>query len=77
MVAAAVVYVKDLRQMRSFYEESFALVAAEPGGDEFCVLTSDDRDLSLVTVPLDSAATLLITASTGNRPGLVQSGERT
>jgi predicted enzyme related to lactoylglutathione lyase len=58
MVAAAVIYVKDLRRMQSFYETCFTLVVAESDGSEFCVLTSDDGELSLVTVPADIAGNL-------------------
>jgi len=61
MTAGAILYVKDLIVMRAFYEECFGLSAVEPGGHDFCVLASDDWDLSLVVVPKAIAATLVIT----------------
>jgi glyoxalase/bleomycin resistance protein/dioxygenase superfamily protein len=42
MVAAAVLYVKDLAVMKTFYEECFGMSAVESGRDEFCVLASGD-----------------------------------
>jgi predicted enzyme related to lactoylglutathione lyase len=49
MAAAAVLYVKDLGLMRTFYERCFAMSAAESHGDNFCVLGSQDWELSLVS----------------------------
>jgi predicted enzyme related to lactoylglutathione lyase len=60
MVAAAVVYVKDLPRMRTFYEKCFSLAAAAPANDEFCVLTSVDWELSLVAVPEAVAVKLVV-----------------
>ncbi len=61
MTAAAVLYVKDLEVMRAFYAACFGLSAVESGGLDFCVLASDDWDLSLVVMPAAIAATLVIT----------------
>jgi predicted enzyme related to lactoylglutathione lyase len=61
MTAAAVIYVRDLRVMRTFYETCFRMSVLETGGDEFCVLASEDWDLSLVAVPEVIAATWMIT----------------
>jgi predicted enzyme related to lactoylglutathione lyase len=61
MAAGAVLYVTDLRLMRTFYERCFGMSAVKSGGDDFCVLASDDWDLSLVTVPGATAATIVIT----------------
>ncbi len=58
--AAAVVYVKDLRLMRTFYERCFGMSTAASDGDEFCVLVSDDWDLSLVSAPEAIVATIVI-----------------
>jgi predicted enzyme related to lactoylglutathione lyase len=48
--AAAVLYVKQLDRMGAFYQECFALTAAETAGD-YRVLESDAWTLSLVVVP--------------------------
>ena len=61
MTAAAVVYVRDLGVMRAFYETCFRMSVLETGGGEFCVLASEDWDLSLVAVPEVIAATWMIT----------------
>ena len=60
MTAAAVVYVKDLRVMQAFYETCFRMSVLASGEDEFCVLDSEDWELSLVAVPRAVAATLII-----------------
>jgi predicted enzyme related to lactoylglutathione lyase len=61
MTAAAVVYVRDLPVMRTFYESCFGMSVLESGGDEFCVLASEDWELSLVAVPEAVAAMWVIT----------------
>jgi predicted enzyme related to lactoylglutathione lyase len=61
MVAAAVLYVKDLAVMKTFYEECFGMSAVESGRDEFCVLASGDWELSLVRVPAAIAAAFVVT----------------
>jgi predicted enzyme related to lactoylglutathione lyase len=60
MGAAAVVYVKDLPGMRYFYETCFGLVVGESESNDFCVLASDDWELSLVSVQAEIAASLVI-----------------
>jgi predicted enzyme related to lactoylglutathione lyase len=60
MVAAAVLYVKDLPGMREFYETCFSLRVASPLEDEACVLESEDWELALVAVPTDVAETVVI-----------------
>ena len=54
--AAAVLYVKRLGPMCSFYHECFGLEVAETAED-YCVLESDAWTLSLVVVPEAVAAT--------------------
>lgn len=61
MAAAAVLYVKDMRLMRTFYERCLGMSTAESEGDDFCILRSDDWNLSLVSVPEAVAATFVIT----------------
>ena len=60
MAAAVIVYVKDLARMRAFYERCFELSAVAAGDDEFCILASDDWELSLVAMPEAVAATVVI-----------------
>jgi predicted enzyme related to lactoylglutathione lyase len=62
MVAAAVLYVKDLPGMRKFYETCFSLRVALPLADDACVLEAEDWELSLVAVPADVAETVVISA---------------
>ena len=74
MAAAAVLYVKDLRRMRTFYERCFGMSTVETGrdvsgGDDFCVLASGDWDLSLVAAPEAISATLVITDPPARREG--------
>jgi predicted enzyme related to lactoylglutathione lyase len=47
--------------MRTFYGRCFGMSTAESDRDEFCVLVSDDWDLSLVRMPAAIAATFVIT----------------
>ncbi len=61
MAAAAVLYVKDMRLMRTFYETCLGMSTAESEGDDFSLLGSDDWNLSLVSVPEAIAATFVIT----------------
>jgi predicted enzyme related to lactoylglutathione lyase len=65
-MAGAVVYVKDLDRMRTFYERCFGLAPVQ-SADDFCVLASDDWDLSLVCVPAAVAAAMVITDPPGRR----------
>jgi predicted enzyme related to lactoylglutathione lyase len=67
MTAAAVLYVKDLRLMRTFYERCFGLLVAEPVDEDFCVLASDDWELSLVAMSAATAATFVVTDPPGRR----------
>ena len=46
--------------MTAFYEACFRMSVLESGADEFCVLASEDWDLSLVAVPKVVAATWII-----------------
>lgn len=57
MKAAAVLYVRHLDPMSSFYRECFGLEIAGTAED-YCVLESDAWSLSLVTVP-DAMAAIL------------------
>jgi predicted enzyme related to lactoylglutathione lyase len=60
VVAAAVLYVKDLARMCSFYEGCFFLLAVQPIEDDVNVLISDDLELSLVAVPEEMAERIFI-----------------
>jgi predicted enzyme related to lactoylglutathione lyase len=60
VVAAAVIYVNDLPRMRSFYETCFSLLVVQPVEDDVNVLLSDDWDLSLVAMPEEIAARVII-----------------
>jgi catechol-2,3-dioxygenase len=55
--AAAVLYVKDLRRVSSFYERCLGLVAAE-SAESYRVLESEVWTLSLVIVPDEVTATI-------------------
>jgi predicted enzyme related to lactoylglutathione lyase len=48
--SAAVIYVKDLRRMRFFYQTAFRMVAVE-WSDDYCVLESEALTMSLVAAP--------------------------
>ncbi len=50
MKSGAVVYVKDLHRMRSFYLTVFRMVAIDESAD-YCVLESDALTMSLVAAP--------------------------
>jgi predicted enzyme related to lactoylglutathione lyase len=69
MAAAAVLYVMDLGRMSAFYERSFGMSPAEPGGGDFRVLASDDWELSLVQMPAAEAAAVEITDPPARRAG--------
>jgi predicted enzyme related to lactoylglutathione lyase len=70
LMAAAVLYVRDLARMRAFYERCLGLAAAEHGdGDGYCVLASADWDLSLVAVPPAQAAAIVIADPPERRAG--------
>jgi predicted enzyme related to lactoylglutathione lyase len=59
MKSGAVIYVKDLDRMRSFYEACFHMEVAD-GAHEYCVLESESLTLSLVKVPEQIAASLVV-----------------
>jgi predicted enzyme related to lactoylglutathione lyase len=59
MRSGAVIYVKDLDRMRSFYEACFRMEVADDA-HEYCVLESESLTLSLVTVPDQMAATIVV-----------------
>ena len=48
MPGGAVIYVKDLDAMRSFYQRCFGLTIADAEGQRHCILLGDDWDLALV-----------------------------
>jgi predicted enzyme related to lactoylglutathione lyase len=58
--AAAVLYVKGLRRMQSFYRACFDMSTADEAED-YCVLESRSLTLSLVAVPEHIAATIDVT----------------
>jgi len=62
MAAAGVIYVLDVARMAAFYQSCFGMSPAEPDDDDgYCVLESGDWELSLVRMPADIAATVVIT----------------
>ena len=58
--SAAVLYVKDLDRMQSFYRACFGMNTADCA-DDYCVLESGSLTLSLVTTPDRIAATIVLT----------------
>jgi predicted enzyme related to lactoylglutathione lyase len=60
MVAAAVLYVKDLGVVTAFYEQCLGMGVAESVEGDFAVLVSGDWELSLVAVPAAVAASIVI-----------------
>jgi predicted enzyme related to lactoylglutathione lyase len=58
--SAAVLYVKDLDRMQSFYRACFGMNAADCA-DDYCVLESGSLTLSLVKTPDRIAATIALT----------------
>jgi len=67
--SAAVVYVKELRRMRSFYRACFEMRAVDEAED-YCVLESEALNLSLVVVPDRVAATIDIAVPPLRRDGV-------
>jgi predicted enzyme related to lactoylglutathione lyase len=59
LTAAAVLYVRHLDQMRSFYQQCFGLDAVDTA-ENYCVLESASWTLSLVRIPDETAATILV-----------------
>jgi predicted enzyme related to lactoylglutathione lyase len=59
MKSGAVLYVKDLDQMRSFYEACFRMEVVDDA-HEYRVLESDSFTLSLVRVPEQIAASIVV-----------------
>jgi predicted enzyme related to lactoylglutathione lyase len=64
--AEAVVYVKHLQPMCSFYEHSLGLKVAQ-AGESYCVLESEAWRLSLVAAPDKVAATIHISVPARRR----------
>ncbi len=61
MIDGAAVYVKDLEKMQQFYQAlGFRLLEAEAG--DFAVLGSGDTELSLVQIPAEYAADIVISS---------------
>jgi predicted enzyme related to lactoylglutathione lyase len=61
VTAAAVLYVKGLKRMQSFYQACFNMHVGDEAG-EYCVLESGSLTLSLVVVPDRIAATIDVAA---------------
>jgi predicted enzyme related to lactoylglutathione lyase len=59
MLGGAVIYVKHLDRMRSFYEGCFQMEAADVS-EKYCVLESESFTLSLVRMPEQIAATIVV-----------------
>jgi hypothetical protein len=57
--SAAVLYVKQLGQMRAFYRDCFKMQVVD-AAEDYCVLESEPLALSLVAVPDHIAATIHI-----------------
>jgi predicted enzyme related to lactoylglutathione lyase len=66
MKIGAVLYVKDLDRMRSFYEACFRMEVADDA-DGYCVLESEPLALSLVRVPEQIAATIVVSVPPARR----------
>jgi predicted enzyme related to lactoylglutathione lyase len=66
MKIGAVLYVKDLDRMRSFYEACFRMEVADDA-DGYCVLESEPLTLSLVRVPEQIAATIAVSVPPARR----------
>jgi predicted enzyme related to lactoylglutathione lyase len=64
--SAAVLYVKDLRRMQSFYRACFQMDIVEDAHD-FSVLESEPLTLSLVTVPEPIAETIVLSVPPARR----------
>ena len=59
LTAAAVLYIRHLDQMRSFYQQCFGLDAVDTA-ENYCVLESASWTLSLVRIPDETAATIQV-----------------
>lgn len=59
MKSGAVIYVKDLDRMQSFYQACLRMEVAERARG-YCVLESESWTLSLVKVPQQIAATIVV-----------------
>jgi predicted enzyme related to lactoylglutathione lyase len=57
--SGAVLYIKDRLRMRSFYEGCFVMRVVDDT-DDYCVLESEVLTLSLVVVPGDVGATIVL-----------------
>ncbi len=66
MKSGAVLYVKGLDRMRSFYEACFQMEVADDA-HEYCVLESDSLTLSLVKMPEQIAATIVVSVPPARR----------
>jgi predicted enzyme related to lactoylglutathione lyase len=69
MKSAAVLYVKDLDPMRSFYEACFQMEVVD-AAHEYCVLESEPLTLSLVRVPEQIAAAIVVSVPPSRRKGV-------
>jgi predicted enzyme related to lactoylglutathione lyase len=69
MNSGAVLYVKDLDRMRSFYEACFQMMVVDDA-DEYCVLESESFTLSLVRVPEQIAAAIVASVPPLRREGV-------
>jgi predicted enzyme related to lactoylglutathione lyase len=66
MKSGAVIYVKELDRMRSFYEACFHMEVAD-SAREYCVLESEWWTLSLVTMPERIAASIVVSVPPARR----------
>jgi predicted enzyme related to lactoylglutathione lyase len=66
VMGAAVLYVKDLSRMRSFYQGCFRMEVMDEAQD-YCVLESRQWTLSLVSVPEPVASTIVLSAPPARR----------
>jgi predicted enzyme related to lactoylglutathione lyase len=64
--SAAVLYVNDLRRMRSFYRACFQMDVVDDAHD-YSVLESEPFTLSLVTVPERIASTIVVSVPPSRR----------
>jgi predicted enzyme related to lactoylglutathione lyase len=64
--SAAVLYVKDLRRMRSFYRACFQMDVVDDAHD-YSVLESEPLTLSLVTVPERTAGAIVLSVPPSRR----------
>jgi predicted enzyme related to lactoylglutathione lyase len=66
MKSGAVIYVKDLDRMQSFYEACFHMEVADRAR-EYCVLESESWTLSLVKMPAQIAASIVVSVPPARR----------